>query len=613
MSLPSVPFRRAPHVELVEVGGRWIHRSVPALFQQRAGEWPHELVEFTKRDGAWQGTSAAQAARHVERAALGLAALGVTKGERVGLVSDTRAEWGRCDLAILHLGAVTVGIYPSLPTDEVAWILDHAECRVVVVEDAGQLEKLRAARAGGLAVEHVVVIDPDGCAIDPAKGERTLADLEGLGAGAPGGPERFATAWRAVGPDDLATIIYTSGTTGQPKGAMLTHGNLSYVVHAGATFLPHRPGDTCLVFLPQAHALQRVAGYGGMLTRGVGYHCTSLDRLMDELRQVAPTVQVSVPRIWEKLHAGILDRIARATPARRRTFEWGLEVGRRAAACRAAGRPLPARLRVAHALARVVVHDRLKERVFGKNIRYLTSGGAPIAPEILEFFDALGLLVLEGWGLTETAAPATLNSPDAYRFGTVGRAIPGTHVKVDTDGELLVRGPGVFRGYWKDPQASTEAFTEDLYFRTGDLGEVDGDGFVRITGRKKELIVLANGKKVAPAKLENHFKTAAPLIGDCLIVGDRRPYLVALFVLDPMELERRFGAGALADRPDVAAEVERQVAAANERLARFEQLKRWALLTERWSPEDGSLTPTLKVKRRVVEARHAERIAGLYA
>lgn len=621
----SPPLRRADHVELVELGGVWVHRSLPALFQRRVAEFPHDLCEFSKVRGAWRGTSAGQAGQRVRRLALGLLELGVRKGDRVGLVSETRAEWGRVDMAGLHLGAVTVGVYPTLPGDEVAWQLRHAEAKVVVVEDVGQLAKVRAARADLPTVAAVVVIDPTG--VDLAEGELTLAALEAQGDAAPDGDARFDAAWRAVGHDDLATIIYTSGTTGAPKGAMLTHGNLTFTAHAAASVMPHRPDDVSLVFLPQAHALQRLAGYAGLLTRATAYYASSLDALMDELKEVEPTVQVSVPRLWEKLHARLLAVVAQAPPGRRRLFEWGLDVGRKTAPYRKAGQRPPLRLALAHALARRVVHERLKERVFGRRLRFLTSGGAPVSVELLEFFDALGILILEGWGLTETAAPATLNTPDAYRFGTVGRPLPGTQVKVAPDGELLVRGPGVFRGYFKDPGASTEAFTDDLFFRTGDLGAVDPDGFVRITGRKKELIVLANGKKVAPQKLEHHFKRVT-LVSHALIVGDRRPYLVGLFALDPDEVGRWARAQGVAGAPAGAAaaddmarllagplgpHLEAAIGEENRKLARFEQLKAWKVVPEVWSTADGALTPTLKLKRRVLEERHAAAIDALYA
>ncbi len=615
---------RAAEVDYVELGGRWVHKSVPALYQHRVTGWPHDVCDYRKEGGRWVGTTAAEGARQVRELAQGLLALGVQRGDRVALVCGTRPEWLRVDLAILHAGAVTVGVYPTLPAAEVAYQLEHAGCVAAVVEDLGQLEKLRAHRDALPALRAVFVIDPPGPAGALADAQ-PLAALAAAGRALPDGEARFEAAWRAVGPKDLATIIYTSGTTGQPKGAMLTHGNLTFVVHASAAVLPFGPGDTSVVFLPLAHSLQRVVSYGGIFVRATGYWASSLDRLMDELREVEPTVQVSVPRIWEKVHARLLERVAASPPHRQRLFRWALDVGRRAGPYRQAGRPLPLRLRVAHELARRVVFDRLKERLFGRNLRYLTSGGAPIARELLETFHALGILILEGWGLTETAAPVTVNRPDAYALGTVGLPLPGTEVRVAPDGELLVRGPGVFAGYFRDPEASSEAFTEDLFFRTGDVGEVDARGFVRITDRKKNLIILANGKNVAPQKLEGVFGQA-PLVEHVLAVGDGHPYLVGLVTLDHDELARWAQAQglcgptpdaaalrALCAHPRVRAHVDAGLRAQNEPLAPFEQLKRWDVLDETWSVDDGALTPTLKLKRKVLEARHAARIAALYA
>ncbi len=611
-------------LRLVELGGLWVHPSVPALFQHRVAAAPHHEVAFLREAGRWRGVTLTHSAERVRRVAQGLLALGVERGDRVAIVSATRPEWGLVDLAILHLGAVTVGVYPTLPADEVAYQLEHAGAAVAVVEDAAQADKLTAARSRLPDLREVVTIDP--CHAHPS-----LADLEVKGEALEGGRARFDAAWREVEPGDLATVIYTSGTTGRPKGAILTHGNLTYTVHAAARVLPHSPQDTSVVFLPQAHALQRVASYGGLLTGARAYFARSYAALMDDIREVEPTVQVSVPRLWEKLYAKLHEVLAQAPAHRRRVFEWGLAVGRAAAPYRKAGRPLPVGLAARPALARRRVPAPLKARVFGRNVRYLTSGGAPIDPEVLEFFYALGLLILEGWGLTETAAPATLNLPGAFAFGTVGRPLEGTEVRVADDGELLVRGPGVFAGYYRDEEATAAAFTEDGFFRTGDIGEVDPRGFVRITDRKKDLIVLSNGKNVAPQKVENHLKTI-PLLGNCLVHGDRRSYLVGLLTLDP---DAAFAWGKergkvpaaadpsddeaarpvlerLAADPDLVAAVDAAVRERNAALPSFEQLKAWRLLGEVWAPEEGSLTPTLKLKRRVIAARHADLLEALY-
>jgi long-chain acyl-CoA synthetase len=603
---------RAHDVDLICVEGLWVHRSIPAMYQQLVAEWPHQVNVLRRVAGEWVGTTVAGGSQHVRDLALGLRDLGVGPGDRVGIVANTRPEWGQIDQSILHLGAVTVGIYPTLLADEVAYLLEHAGIEVLFVEDADQLAKVEGIRAQVPALRELVLLDGDG------DGARRLEDVEALSKGVAGGDELFEAAWRALGPDDLATIIYTSGTTGQPKGAMLTHGNLTYTVHAAVSVLPYENGDTSVAFLPMAHALQRIASYGGMLTRARGYFTESPLTLMDDIREVEPTVQVSVPRIWEKLHARLCEVLAAAPPHRKRIFDWGLAVGREAAPYRKAGTPMPTGLRLRYALAKRLVHDRLKARVFGRNIRFLTSGGAPIDTEILEFFNALGLLILEGWGLTETAAPATLNLPDAYSFGTVGKPIAGTEVVVAGDGELLVRGPGVFKGYYRDEQATADAFTESGFFKTGDIGEIDAEGFVRITDRKKNLIVLSNGKNIAPQKLENRFQTI-PLIGATLVHGDRRNYLVALFTLDP-DVARSWAKAesvdgdlaAIAEDPRLVGRLDQLIGEKNAELPRFEQLKRWKILPDEWTTEDGSLTPTLKLKRRVLEARHKELLDSLY-
>jgi long-chain acyl-CoA synthetase len=543
-------------VDRLLVGGLWVHQSIPAVYQQAARERPHTVQCYRRVRGGWEGTSNARAAQHVQHIAQGLLDLGVARGDRVAILAATRPEWGLADMASLHLGAVTVGVYPTLPPEEVAYILEHSGASVLFLERREQLEALDAVRGGLPELKHVVLFEGS------AAGAISLEALEARGRVVEGGPARFEAAWRRLGPDDLATIIYTSGTTGEPKGALLTHGNLTYVIEAGAQVLPHQPGDEGVVFLPMAHALMRVASYGGLLTGAAGYYNLDHARLMDDIREVAPTVQVSVPRIWEKLYARLQEAVAGLPPRRRRVFAWGLAVGREASALERRGEPLPLALRAQLALARRLVHDRLKGRVFGARIRFLTSGGAPIDVEVLEYFHALGLLILEGWGLTETAAPATLNRPGAFKFGTVGQPISGTEVRVAPDGELLVRGPGVFRGYYRNEEATAAAFTDDGYFRTGDIGEVDADGFVRITDRKKNIIVLSGGKNVAPQKLENHFQTI-PLLAGALVHGDRRNYLTALFTLDPEEAVRWAVGRSLLGQEALAAAADPRAAAAH--------------------------------------------------
>jgi long-chain acyl-CoA synthetase len=617
--------RRADHVDLVELGGLWVHKSIPALFQQRAAEQPELQSEFRRVGGEWRGTCADRRRERIQRVAASLIALGVQPGQRVALIAGTRWEWSLLDLAILHAGAVTVGIYPTLSAREVGYQLQHSGARVAITDDPAQAARVELLRGELPELEEIVALE------ETPSGDLDLSELEARGAELSEGAERVRERWEALGPGDLATIIYTSGTTGRPKGAMLSHGNLCYTARAASEVLPHEACDRSLTFLPLAHALQRVATYGGIYTRTQAYYASSLDEMQRELREVAPSIQVSVPRIWEKLHARIVSRVEAAPLGRRRVFQWALEVGRRTAPARLAGRALSLRDRLAWALARELVTEPLKQRVFGGSIRLLTSGGAPIDPELLEFFFALDLLILEGWGLTETAAPATLNLPGQCRFGTVGRPLQGTEVRLAEDGELLVRGPGVFQGYFRDEAGTQAAFTDEGFFRTGDLGEIDAGGYVRITDRKKDLIVLSTGKKVAPQRIEQVLQSI-PLIGNALVHGDQRSYLVALLTLDH-EAALRWGADkgvlppdapqaeggqqaahleALVAHPRFALTLDEAIQERNQHLSPFEQLKRWRVLTEAWSQEEGTLTPTLKVRRRPLQARYEELLGQLY-
>ncbi|MCA8925216.1 MAG: long-chain fatty acid--CoA ligase [Planctomycetes bacterium] len=603
--------------ELVELGGVWVARSVPGLYQRWVAANAYERACYRRVGGEWQGVTALEQAQAVERQARGLVALGIEPGDRVGILAETSPEWLVADQAILHAGAVTVGVYPTLLGPQVAYQLDHARVRVLFVSDPAQLTKVRAIRSEVPSLLKIVIFDPGlaGELVDAIP----VGELEALGEDVE--PAEVERRWRALGPDDLATLIYTSGTTGQPKGAELTHGNLTFTAEAASAAYPPGTDERTVVFLPLAHALQRWLCYAGLTRSGALYFSQSHHTIMDDIRSVEPSLQVSVPRIWEKVHARILERVASAPIHRQRLFHWALGVGKRTLPYRARQRPLPLRLRVPAAVARRVVWQPLRTRLFGSRLSCLSSGGAPIALALLEFFLALDILILEGWGLTETAAPATINRPGAFRLGSVGQPLQGVEVRVAEDGELLVRGPGVFRGYHLDPAATAEAFDAEGFFRTGDIGTIDADGFVRITDRKKNLLVLANGKNLAPQPLENHFKQI-PLVADCVVVGDNRPYLTALFVVDLEEAAawaRARGTvlpgdlGEVVELSALRASLDEAVAERNRGLPRFEQLKRWTLLAEPWTVENGSLTPTLKTKRRVILARNRAAVEAMYA
>ncbi|MEZ6187402.1 MAG: long-chain fatty acid--CoA ligase [Planctomycetota bacterium] len=605
--------------ELVELGGVWVARSVPGLYQRWVREHAHEPVVYRRAAGAWHGITALAQAEQVERLARGLIALEVAPGDRVGILAETSAEWAVADQAILHVGGVTVGVYPTLLGPQVAYQLDHAQVRVLFVSDVAQLTKVRAIREQVPSLERIVLFTPGVGQQSAPSDALDLAALEALGASV--SPDEVEARWRALGPDDLATLIYTSGTTGQPKGAELTHGNLTFTAVAAATAHPPGVDERTVVFLPLAHVLQRWICYAALTRGAVQYFAASHHTIMDDLRTAEPNFQVSVPRIWEKVHARILERLGQAPKHRQRLFAWALGVGRRAIPYRERQATLPLRLRLEAAVASRVVWSPLKARLFGTRLQYLSSGGAPIGRALLEFFLSLDVLILEGWGLTETSAPATINRPLAFRLGSVGQPLPGVEIKVAPDGELCVRGPGVFRGYHLDPEATAEAFDADGYFKTGDIGAVDADGFVTITDRKKNLLVMANGKNVAPQPLETHFKRIG-LVADCLVVGDNRPYLTGLFVLDLEEVAAWAQArgtvlpqdlGELTELSGLRAALDEAIGEKNRELPRYEQLKRWELLPEQWTVDNGSLTPTLKTKRRVILARNAAAVEALYA
>jgi long-chain acyl-CoA synthetase len=600
-------------------GENVVFPSIPAMYQARMREHAGVALTLKKEKGTWRAYTGQDAAKTVRRWTYGLMAVGVKKGDRVGILSQTRMEWSNADLAIQHLGAVTVGVYPSLLADDVAYQLEHSETKVLFVEDAAQLAKVLSVRARLPLLETVIVFDHKGAELkDPFS--FSLDDLDGRGSVEEKlHPDSFEVAWKAVTKDDLATIIYTSGTTGPPKGALLTHGNICFVLAAATSVIPTKgPEDMGIGFLPLAHALQRVGSYLAIYNGVRGAYAESIEKLMDNMRELRPTVQVSVPRIWEKIHARIQAGLVTAPWHRRALFKWALAAGRASAPYRKLGQPVPGLLGFRWSLAQKFWRGVVLPRLGLERIRFLTSGGAPISLELLEFFYAMDLLVLEGWGLTETAAPATFNTLTEFRFGTVGKPIPSVTVKLAEDGELLVKGPGCFQGYYKDEAATRDAFDPDGFFRTGDIGTIDAEGFIRITDRKKNLIVTSGGKKIAPQNLENIFKESA-FLGPCLIHGDRRNFLTAIFSLDrdeivPWARERgiKDDLPALADHDAVKKLVADVVEGTNKRLPSYEQVKRFSVTGDTWTVENGLMTPTLKIKRKNLEERYRSLLESFY-
>ena len=573
------------------------------------------------RAGGFDSWSTEEFVDQIRNLSLGLDGMGMHPGDRVAIMSESRPEWVIADLAILTAGAVTVPVYPTLAATQAAYILADSGARVAIVSDAAQLAKLREIRHLTPALEAIVVIDLPAAGGKAGASVLTLADLMARGHASlerdPTLPSRHATKIATVAPADLATIIYTSGTTGEPKGVMLTHDNIVANVHGCHTVLKKGPDDVALTFLPLSHSFERTVIYS-YLTDGVTIvFAENMDSVARDLPATAPTMLTAVPRVFEKLHARITDTVAQSSAIRRKMFARAFEIGlarvRRAQAGEGSLAPSGWQDHVGDAL----VFRKIRARVGGR-LRLLVSGSAPLSPSIAEFFAAAGLPILEGYGLTETAPVLTANPLERPKFGTVGTAIAGVELRIAEDGEILARGPNVMRGYWNKPD-ETAAVLVDGWFHTGDIGRLDADGYLTITDRKKDLLVTSGGKKVAPQPIEARLK-ANGLVAEAMVVGDRRRFPAVLIVPNFSVLGVRLkGLGRddapreeLVRRGDVVGLYEEIVEALNRDLAQFEQLKRVALLPAEFTIESGELTPTLKVRRSVVEARWKDAIDALY-
>jgi long-chain acyl-CoA synthetase len=563
-------------------------RTIWSLWQAALAEERTNPAYLVEEDGGWREVSQAEAAEAVDELAHGLLALGVKKGDSFGMLARTRLEWVLLDFALAQIGAVPAPIYPSAAAAECCYIIEHANVVGCFVEDEELLAKIEDARP-----EHVYTIE-------------TLPELRALGREhAAASPDALERAREQIGEDDLFTFIYTSGTTGPPKGCMILNRNYydmcGRIDEIAEFFLPT---DVMLLYLPLAHNFGRLMH---LLGAHLGYTVAFLPdprRIGEVMPQVRPTVLPTVPRVLEKVHTAVSANFAAATGARRRLIEWALGVGVEVSALRQRQEPVPAGLAFKHRLANRLVYSKVKARLGGR-LRAAISGGAPLAKEIGEFFHALDILVLEGYGQTEETTASNVNRPDRFKFGTVGPAIPGIDVAIAEDGEILIKGPTVFAGYFKDEEATRTALPGDGWLHTGDVGEIDEDGFLTVTDRKKDIIVTAGGKNVAPQNIEGLLK-GIPWVSQALVIGDRRPYLVALLTLDADEVAKLDGS---TDANSLVAEAVDRV---NENLAHFEQIRRFEILPRDFSPEKDEITPTLKLKRRVVEQHFANELESLY-
>jgi long-chain acyl-CoA synthetase len=594
-------------------------RTIADLPFHFMGRFPKPMLLGRVKGGTIEGLSSKEVFERVRELGLGLKSLGIRPGDRVALISESRPEWVMCDLAILALGAVTVPIYPTLSAAQARHVLDDSGARLAIVSTRLQLEKVQDVRHLLPMLEAVAVMD------EAAAAKASVLGLEEVGRRGHaqinaqwGTAKEFRDGARAVQPEDLATIIYTSGTTGEPKGVMLTHANLLSNLVAVTEVLNVGVDDVALSFLPLSHAFERIASFLYLYTGVTSIFAESFDTLGRDVGVVRPTVLIGVPRVYEKMQARILEKGSAATGMKGALFKWAMKAGLARARASLRGRHAGPLTALQANIADKMVFSKVREGTGGR-LRIVVSGSAPLPASVAEFFSAIGLPVIEGYGLTETAPVLTVSPAGAVRAGAVGKPLTGIDLKIAPDGEILARGPNVMSGYYNKPDATAEVI-KDGWFHTGDIGTIDAEGYLSITDRKKDLLVTSGGKKIAPQPIEAVLKRS-PLVSEAVLLGDRRRYAAALIIPEFAALERRLKdlgrppapREELAQREDVVALYQEIVDGLNRELSQFERIKRIAVLPNEFSIDSGELTPTLKVKRKVVEEKYRDVIDELYA
>jgi long-chain acyl-CoA synthetase len=577
-----------------------------------AAERYADLPAATYKDasGQWVSKTYREVGDIIRRLALGLIELGIEKGDKVSILANTRPEWTYFDFAALSVGAVVVPIYQTNSPDECQYVLENSDAKAVIVEDDEQLAKIDQVRNRVPKLEHVVRME--------GSGGNAISMDELIEAGSGRSDSEWEQRIQSVTPDDICTFIYTSGTTGPPKGCVISHGNYRSMVTMALDESVLERNTTTYLFLPLAHSFALLIQ---LLSFDLGGNIAYWERdplkIVPNLVEVKPDYFPSVPRIFEKIYTAATSEVEKSGGLKKLVFNWAIGVGKRVREKERAGQPVGWFLRKQYEVADKQVLSKIRG-LFGGRIKNCVTGAAPINPEILRFFDAAGVLILEGWGMTETSTAATVARPDAFKFGKVGKAFKGCEIKIADDGEILVKGPNVFQGYYKNEEATRETL-EDGWLHTGDIGELDADGYLSITGRIKDIIITAGGKNITPANLEAEIKQT-PYVSQCVVIGDRRPYLVALITLDPEETaklaeERGWPTdpAELAHNEGMRQVLQEHLDQVNEKFARVEQVKKFEILPQDLSQEGGELTPTLKVKRNVVSEKYENEVDALYA
>jgi len=589
-------------------------RTLCDVFASAAASGKPNLL-LSKVDGQWRPISAKDFGFTVRALSLGLNTLGIQPGDRVAILSENRPEWAMADYAILCAGGWSVPIYPTLPAAQIAPLLNDSGARAVFLSGAEQLAKIREIRERCPALEYVITM-----AVTPPSEPGYMSFNAAVDKGRPTlemSPALFDQRAGRVKPDDVATIIYTSGTTGEPKGAMLTHRNFVANCEGSLSRVPISGDGTAMSFLPLSHVFERMLDYAYAYRGATIAYAESIEKLRDNFQEINPHCFGAVPRVYEKLHAKIRDKVDSGSPVKKRIFEWAVSIAAARVGYEERNEPIPSSLAFKAKIADRLALHKIRE-ILGNRFQFAVSGGAPLSRELAEFFIGAGVQIFEGYGLTETSPVISVNGPGAWRLGSVGRPIPQAEVQIAPDGEILTRGPCVMKGYFNKPEATAEAIDSEKWFHTGDIGHLDADGFLVITDRKKDLIVLAGGKKAAPQPIENELKQS-PFISIPIVLGDRHKFLAALIVPN-FERLGAYAAGKHIDfaptsidaNPEIRALFQKQIDEYNRDKPHHEQIRAFALLPVDLTVEDGSMTPSLKVKRRVVEKRYQELIAAMY-
>jgi long-chain acyl-CoA synthetase len=588
-----------------------IHEMYQHWFDTRSNLAAYHL----KRGDRWEAVTWHDFEAKMTHFALGLMAMGMEYRDPVTILGLTREEWDIADKATLSAGGVSVGCYHSSTPPQVRYVVHHSESRFLVVEDKQQWEKVEQIRKDLPKVRRVIVMEPEGI---EGQDFVSFQEVTELGRQERGKYEQeYRRRFSSVTSEDAAILFYTSGTTGPPKGAMLTHRNILEACRSMRDLNIFSAQDVTVIWLPMPHIYGRIAQIAGTLTSTQGYYAESLDRIVENMKEIRPTIFYSVPRIFEKVYTRVVGEVEEASVIKKRIFRWSLDTGLVRSRLLQEGRDLPFLLRLKYRLADALVFNKVRD-AFGGRIRIIISGGAPISKEILRFFHAAGILPLEMYGITE-ALLCTMNRPDAYRFGSMGVAAPGVRIRIAEDGEITVSSDMIFKGYLKDEEKTREAFPEEGWFATGDVGVMDQDGFVWITDRKKDILITAGGKNVAPQNIENLLKTS-PYISQVMVYGDGKPYLTALVTLDPEEIGKWASSNGLdpkdsetlCEHPRVVELVESVILERSGDLASYEQVKAFRIIPKEFSQETGTLTATMKVRRREVIKRYGELLESLY-